>query len=59
MPIETESLDEEARLRVRIKADVGGILETALARARGHSIAPAVIRDRAASGRLCDLESDP
>lgn len=34
MPVETGSLDEEARLRVSIKERVTNILETALARAQ-------------------------
>ena len=40
LPLETESLDEEARLRVNIKAVVGGILETALARAKAIPLRP-------------------
>jgi hypothetical protein len=40
MPVETEGFDEEARLRVGIKADVSGILETALARAKTTPLRP-------------------
>ena len=40
MAVETESLDEEARLRVAIKEDVTGILETALARAKATPLHP-------------------
>jgi hypothetical protein len=40
MAVATESLDEEARLRVSINADVSGILETALARAKATPLHP-------------------
>jgi hypothetical protein len=40
MVVETESLDEEARLRLSIKADVSAILETALVRAKATPLRP-------------------
>lgn len=40
MPLETESLDEEARLWVGIKTKESGILETALAPARVTPLRP-------------------
>jgi hypothetical protein len=40
MPVETERLDEGARLRVGIKTKVSGILETALARAKDRPLRP-------------------
>jgi hypothetical protein len=40
MTVETETLDEEARLRVGIKEDVSCILEAALARAKATPLRP-------------------
>jgi hypothetical protein len=40
LPVHTESLDEEARLRVRIKAHTERILDTALAQAQTAPLRP-------------------
>jgi hypothetical protein len=40
MPVETESLDDEARLRVSIKESLTNILGTALARAQTTPLRP-------------------
>ena len=40
MPVESDSLDEETRMRVRIKESVTGLLDDALARAQTVPLRP-------------------